>query len=55
MGIIYHKSSGSFILSRASEDSTFSNWEELYRFKLYDEIPKGILFRDYTIEQGKKY
>lgn len=46
---------GSFILSRASKDSAFSQWEELYRFKAYERIPEGTIFRDYTIEQGKIY
>lgn len=54
-GQIYLFSSGSFILSRASEDSAFSNWEELTRFKLYESKAEGLIFRDYTIEQGKKY
>ena len=46
---------GSFILSRASKDSAFSQWEELCRFKAYERIPEGTIFRDYTTEQGKVY
>jgi hypothetical protein len=29
------RSTGSFVLSRADEDSNFSNWTELRKFKLY--------------------
>ena len=49
------KNSGSFILTRSDQDSNFSNWEPLYKFKLYKETPSGLIFRDYTVEQGKKY
>jgi len=49
------KCSGSFILSRADEDSTYNNWEELTKFKFFKEIPKKFLYRDFTVKQGKKY
>ncbi len=47
--------SGSFILTRADESSSYSNWEELMRFKIYETYPEGLLFRDFNIEQGKRY
>jgi hypothetical protein len=48
---------GAFILLRSDENSNYKDWVEMSRFKLNDEIPSStkILFRDYTIEQGKKY
>lgn len=46
---------GSFILCRADEDSFYANWEELYRFKLFEEIPDKIIYSDFMTVQGKKY
>ena len=48
---------GAFMLLRSDEDSNYKDWVEVSRFKLNAEIPssKQILFRDCTIEQGKKY
>lgn len=46
---------GSFVLCRADEDSKYSNWEELTKFYLFDSIPEGLIYRDFAIEQGKKY
>ena len=50
-----YRTTGSFILSRADEDSVFTNWVALKTFKLYQDKPEGFIFRDYTFEQGKKY
>lgn len=47
--------SGSFLLTRASEDSNFSLWEEITRFQLAGQSPSQWLWRDYTAEQGKHY
>ncbi len=45
---------GSFVLSR--EDSLNPGvWEELTRFILNHEHPSKLIFRDFTIEQGKTY
>ena len=45
---------GSFVLSR--EDSLNPGvWEELTRFTLNHEHPDKMIFRDFTIEQGKTY
>jgi hypothetical protein len=44
------RTTGSFVLSRADEDSNFSNWTELRKFKLYQDKPEGIIFRDCTFE-----
>lgn len=51
----YYFCSGSYVISRADEDSNFSNWEEICRFKLNNEIPDRLLFRDFNICQGKRY
>lgn len=47
--------SGSYVLSRASEDSNYGNWEELCRFKLFVQVPEGLIYRDFMVQQGKKY
>ena len=45
---------GAFVLAR--EDlSNPGIWDELYRFTLGYESPTKIVFRDFTIEQGKTY
>lgn len=46
---------GSFVICRADEDSNFTHWEELFKFKLYKERPKGLIYKDFTFAQGKKY
>lgn len=53
---LYQLFTGSFLLLRADEDSEYSDWIELTRFRLNNEAPpKTPIFRDYTFEQGKKY
>ena len=47
--------SGSFVISRASDDSDYLNWEELFKFKFYKSKPIGEIYKDFTFEQGKKY
>lgn len=50
------QASGTFILSRACEDTNYTIWEDLYRFRLYEEYPDiDNLWKDLTIEQGKHY
>lgn len=46
---------GAFLLTRACEDSNYTIWDEISRFKLATQIPSRQLWRDYTIEQGKNY
>ena len=46
---------GAFLLARSCEDSNYMIWEDLYRFKLAAEFPTRILWKDFTIEQGKHY
>lgn len=47
--------SGSFILARSSDDHDYSNWEEISRFQLCAQIPTLLLYKDFTVEQGKTY
>lgn len=47
--------SGFFIIVRSSQDSNFTEWEEVYRFHLTAQIPTKHLYRDFTVEQGKRY
>lgn len=46
---------GYYILSRASEESNYTQWEELDRFTLAAQRPSKKTWKDFTIEQGKKY
>lgn len=46
---------GAFLLSRASEDSDYAEWDEISRFKLSAQPPTRLLWRDFTVEQGKNY
>jgi hypothetical protein len=41
---------GFFIVSRASEDTNYSVWEEVHRFKLTAQFPTLHLCKDFTIE-----
>lgn len=46
---------GSFILSRASEDTKYLEWEEISRFKLVAQFATRDLWQDFTAQQGKHY
>lgn len=46
---------GAFLLTRTSDDSQFSVWDEISRFKLASQTPSRWLWRDFTVEQGKTY
>lgn len=46
---------GSFLLCRSSEDSNFTKWDEISRFKLIAQFPTRELWKDFTVEQGKQY
>ena len=46
---------GAFLLTRACEDSNYTIWDEISRFKLASQIPSRELWRDFTTEQGKNY
>ena len=47
--------SGHYILARANSGTNFSVWEKILTFSLLNEKPDKLLWRDYTIEQGKDY
>ena len=46
---------GAFLLTRACEDSNYTEWDEISRFKLAAQVPSRALWTDYTTEQGKNY
>lgn len=46
---------GAFLLTRACADDDYNSWDEISRFKLAAQVPSIQLWKDYTIEQGKKY
>jgi hypothetical protein len=47
--------SGSFIISRACEDTNYMVWEEINRFSLMAQLASRHICRDFTVEQGKNY
>lgn len=49
------KVTGSFVLTRASEDSQYKNWETIVKFSLYSQKPSSQSWKDFTVEHGKKY
>ncbi len=46
---------GSFVLTRASEDSNYMDWETISEFNLFAQRPSTLEWKDFTIEQGKNY
>ena len=48
-------SGGFFIVSRATEDTNYLQWEEVYRFHIMTNVTNKQIFKDFTVEQGKKY
>lgn len=46
---------GEFVLARACEEDGYTEWVEMHRFRLQDEKPSSVSFRDFTIKQGVKY
>ena len=46
---------GDFILSRSCADTNYTIWDNVSKFELYSQIPQKKLWRDFTVEQGKKY
>ena len=48
-------SNGAFLLSRACADTNYLKWDNLKRFRFNNETAQGVIFKDFTIEQGKTY
>ena len=46
---------GYYILSRSSENSNYTQWEEIDRFTLASERPSCKAWKDFTIQQGVRY
>jgi hypothetical protein len=46
---MHKKVRGSFLLTRASSEDNFNNWQELYRFELVSETPEKHIWQDFTI------
>ena len=44
--------SGAFMISRTTD---FINWENIYKFSLLGEYLSNFEWKDFTVEQGKKY
>ena len=47
--------SGSFVITRSSSESNFTEWIEISRFTLQSQFPSTIHHRDMTVEQGIEY
>ncbi len=45
---------GKFVITRKDVNSN-EGWKVLYRFAMATEFPDGVIFRDFTVEQGKTY
>jgi hypothetical protein len=41
---------GSFVVTRSCEDSGFSVWDEVHKFKLVAQVPTLMLCKDFTVE-----
>ena len=46
---------GRYILTRASEDFDYKNWETIVEFNLFAQKASAQTWKDFTVEQGKKY
>lgn len=46
---------GRFVLTRSSEDFQYENWEQILEFSLFAQKPSTQSWKDFTVEQGKKY
>lgn len=46
---------GLYNILRADDEDDFANWQIIYNFKLNQENPNRSVFKDFTIQQGKKY
>jgi hypothetical protein len=46
---------GSFLLTRACLDDDKIIWDKLVSINFLNEDPTCTLFKDFTIEQGKRY
>jgi hypothetical protein len=41
---------GEFVLARACEEDGYTEWVEMHRFRLQDEKPSSVSFRDFAIK-----
>ncbi len=46
---------GAFLISRACEDTNFKQWDEVLRFKARATYPSQWSYKDFTVQQGKRY
>lgn len=46
---------GAFLISRACEDTNFTEWNEISRFKTKSIFPSSWSYKDFTVQQGKEY
>lgn len=46
---------GEYVLTRASEEDGFVEWEQLQEFRLSNQKPSSFHFYDFSVKQGTKY
>lgn len=46
---------GEYVLSRASEEDGFTEWEQIQEFRLSNQKPSSFHFYDFSVKQGTKY
>lgn len=46
---------GEYVLTRASEDDGFVEWERIQEFRLANQKPSTFHFYDFSVKQGTKY
>lgn len=46
---------GEFVLSRASEEDGYVEWEQISEFRLSNQKPSSFHFLDFSVKQGTKY
>lgn len=46
---------GAFLITRACEDTNFTEWNEISRFKTKSIFPSNWSYKDFTVQQGKEY
>lgn len=52
---LLHSITGAFVLLRSDSKSNFTDWTELRRFNVSNQPIDGLLYTDYTVEQGIEY
>ena len=55
VGFIHNNTPGNFVIYRSDETSNFCQWEECYKFSNFNNNNNLEVWKDFTVESGKKY